>query len=372
MNIVFVGDLALGDHPKTIGFGFESKYGDKIPVSKASRIVPKEISPSIVFGNLEYPLYPVDKDSTLPSTVNDTCCRGWPEYAQFLRTAGIGVLNVANNHIYQHGDDAFVTTLRALDNAEIKTCGTPKDFSGEQVFNVDGTTIAFLGWSDRPRQYLKNAPPYNELDVEFCCDAVSAMTRTVDVVCVSIHWGNEFINIPEQRERDIARKLIDAGASVIVGHHPHVLREVESYNGGVIAYSLGNNVCDMSWNSRTRETASLVVSVENKQVADWDFYPGAIGDDFFPDYYTGKKREKVKEQLDARYEQLTQSEKSISYRDLAERALRRHQVLTLWFFVRNIFRYEKSILLDAIKHAVGIRIYGILKAIGLVGGNRNG
>jgi hypothetical protein len=356
MKIAFLGDIALGDHPKCIGYGFGSAYGPEIPQSKSQRLIPSALEAQLVFGNLEFPLYNRKLDAAKHPTVNKMCCRGWPAYADFLRKAGLSMVSVANNHIYQHGDAAFSETLRALNDAGIRTCGTRQDFSGEQILTVDGVTVAFLGWSDRPRQYFENEPPYNEVNQDACCRAVSEMKGKVDVVCVSLHWGIEFIEMPGVEDRNFAHSLIDAGASVVIGHHPHVLREVEQYAGGVIAYSLGNNVCDMLWDDRTRETACLSVEFNTAGVSNWELYPGTIDEDYFPTYFSGSARLKFLDELEQRYKDIREESQSITYQQLAERALKRHQRLSAWNFVRNLGRFDKSVLSDVIRNAIQARL----------------
>jgi hypothetical protein len=365
MKIAFLGDIALGDHPKCIGYGFGSAYRAEIPHSKSLRLLPSGLEAQIVFGNLEFPLYARKLRAAEQPSVNKMCCRGWPGYADFLRMTGLRVLSVANNHIYQHGDVAFLETLRALDDVGIRTCGTPRDFSGDQVLTVDGVKVAFLGWSDRPRQYFENEPPYNEVNKDACYRAVSEIKSKVDVVCASLHWGVEFLQMPSAQDRDFAHNLIDAGASVVVGHHPHVLREVEQYAGGVIAYSLGNNVCDMLWDDRTRETACLAVEFDLAGgVSNWELYPGKIGEDYFPTYFSGSARLKFLDDLKQRYDDIREESENSTYEQLAERALKRHQRLTAWHFIRNLGRFDKSVLSDAIKNAIRGRLRGSVRSAG--------
>lgn len=369
MKTAFLGDIALGDHPKAIGYGFGSVYGTEIPESKSRRLLPPGTEVELVFGNLEFPLYTWELSTGERRTVDRVCCRGKPVYAEFLRQAGLSVVSVANNHIYQHGNAAFLETLQALEHAGIRTCGTSQDFTGEQVFTVDGIRLAFLGWSDRPRQYLDNEPPYNEVDRDACCRSVSEMKSKVDVVCVSLHWGVEFLEMPESEDRKFARRLIDAGASVVIGHHPHVLRELEDYRGGVIAYSLGNNVCDMLWDARTRETACLVVEFDKEGVCNRELFPGQIDDDYFPTYLTGQEKAGVLDEMEQRYNRIRQALGESTYPQLADRALKRHQRITALHFFRNLPRFDKSVLLDALRHAIGRRIKTVRRGGDMPGGD---
>lgn len=83
---------------------------------------------------------------------------------------------------------------------------------------------------------------------------ISEAKKHADIVVVQSHWGQEYDNDPNDRQRQLARAMSDAGADIIVGHHPHVLEPIEVYNGTVIFYSLGNFVFDQGW-TRTRDSA---------------------------------------------------------------------------------------------------------------------
>lgn len=359
MKAAFVGDLALGDHPKTIGYGIGSTYGRNLPVEKIKRVIPATIQPDLVFGNLEYPLYEWDKVSA-DNSVNQNCCRGFPEYADALASGGINIVNVANNHIFQHGTEAFDSTITALSKAGIKTCGLPSDLQGQTIIEHDGLSLGMLAFSDRPRQYNQAEPPYNEFDLQRCCDAIKTLKARCDVVCVSIHWGDEFILLPSPKEREIARQLIDSGAALVVGHHPHVIREVETYKDGLIAYSLGNTICDMFWNPDTAQAACLEVNFGQAGVTDWVLHLGEIDKDYFPNYLSGADLEQANEVLQSRFSQLQDDVEQQSYEQVSLSVLKHHEKLTLKAFLKNIYRVKKSVLFDIFFHAISRRVLALL------------
>jgi len=281
MKLLFVGDIALGDHPKAVGFGFYSKYKDGIPGQMAEQLYPHGIRADLIFGNLEFGLA---DEEIHGHSIHEVYCRGMKRYVTFLREAGFSVLNMANNHQYQHGKKHFADTIDNLKSGGIRVCGTPDDFSAENILKVAGQSVAFLGWSERPRQDFSETSLYNEFDEETAYLDIERMSKMVDLLCVSIHWGEEFVGIMNERERTIARNMIDHGSSIVIGHHPHVIREVESYHGGIIAYSLGNFICDMIWNNKTKESGFLCVEIEGDKVLGHSFHPAIIGNDYFPHY----------------------------------------------------------------------------------------
>ena len=99
---------------------------------------------------------------------------------------------------------------------------------------------------------------------------------------VSLHWGEEYKTLSNDRERELAHRLIDAGADIIVGHHPHVRQEVERYNGGWIIYSLGNFVFDQIFSEATRTGLVLVVTVEDGAIVDVETMRVYISETFQP------------------------------------------------------------------------------------------
>lgn len=208
--------------------------------------------------------------------------RASPELARPLREAGVDVATVANNHALDFGVEGFREMLAALREAGIRWVGggeTVDEAFGPAVVPVDGTRVACLGMSaslppgfaagpawpgvapvratysvllDGPT--LEEQPgcsPYVlttlvEDDARRAEAAVRAARRAADVVIVAIHWGipagwvAAFQGPLADYQRPLGRRLVEAGADLVVGHHPHTLHGVERHGRGVICYSLGN------------------------------------------------------------------------------------------------------------------------------------
>jgi poly-gamma-glutamate synthesis protein (capsule biosynthesis protein) len=357
MRVAFVGDIALGDHPKTVGFGFRSRYRDGIPAASASRLRPPGAPPDLVFGNLEFPL-----DRPVPVTATAQWqCRGIAEYAAFLSNAGISALNVANNHSYQHGPAAFDATIAALRAAGIHVVGTPADFSETGVLTVRGRRVAFLGWSDRPRQYDSTRPPYNEL-TDAACNQIAEAKRRADLVIASVHWGDEFILVPSDRERSLAHAMIDAGANFVIGHHPHVVREVEYRGNGVIAYSLGNFVGDMLWDPGTRFTSWLTADIDERNVAAVELTPGVIDDDYLPRPLTAREKGRLLPRFAAVARRQRARLSTTPYARVAENERRRHAWRTAGMMLRNLHRYPRRFAFEAFRGAISHRLRALFSS----------
>ncbi len=351
LQLAFVGDIALGNHPKAPGFGFYSRYRKEIPGNLGSRLLPPTIRPDLFFGNLEFALA---SDSDHPG--NETCCLGVINYIPFLKQAGLTVLNVANNHAWEHEREAFWTTVRSLQAAGIKVVGIPDDFEPADFLRIKGKIVAFLGCSARPRQGFSAQPGYNEFDGNHFLGRIREARRHADLVCVSIHWGEEFIVIPSEEEKDLARAMLEAGAAVVVGHHPHVLREIETCREGVIAYSLGNFIGDMSWNPVTLQTGCLLVEAEGGRIRGQSFFPAVIEKDFFPRYLDRIESQRfLAEQTENRL-RLQRKLPDSGYELFARKALRKNQWLTMGFLLQNLFRYKIAILWQILAHGIRVRL----------------
>ena len=267
-RFVAVGDIMLGDSAQCVGFGFHSRYPHD--ASAAFSLFLEQLrGGEVVMGNLEGVLAERGGEST---RYRADQMRGDHGYASSLHSAGFTAMSVANNHAMQHGIRAFESTVESLEAAGIRCVGLrgKDEWTSAPVVQVtrSGLRVGLLGYSWRPRQYDFGEPPYAEGDVESVVRDVKRLRLSTDAVVVSLHWGEEFLDRPSEREVAAARRIIDAGASVLVGHHPHVVRPVERYGNGVICYSLGNFVTDMLWDPPLRSGAAVVCSLSQGRVSD--------------------------------------------------------------------------------------------------------
>ena len=269
VTVVAVGDLQLGDSAIRAGFGFRTAYPSGDQFARALEDVrPQFADADVVFGNLECTL---SEQGLVPSRWRSVQMRGHPGFAEALRATGFNVLNVANNHANQHGDAAFHETVELLRAQGISACGvrgkSPWHSEPVSLVTRDGSRVGVLGYSRRPRQFGDGTPPYAEGSDDVICADVRRLKATVPQVIVSLHWGEEFVTKPSQAEVGFAHRLFDAGASLVLGHHPHVLRPIEESPKGVVAYSLGNFVGDMVWYSDFRRGAILRCTLGDDAVA---------------------------------------------------------------------------------------------------------
>lgn len=161
------------------------------------------------------------------------CLRAEPDHANILLEGGVDAVNTVNNHCGDFFDSGYLDTLSVLDKNGIGHFGTFGSLSDlDYVTEIDGIRFGFTGFSypaieDNIRTISRHITRLKE-------------EQGCDVVIVSLHWGRETHTVPEPWQKDYAKELINAGADVVWGHHPHVLQPVEFYKGKPILYSTGN------------------------------------------------------------------------------------------------------------------------------------
>ena len=253
-----VGDIFLGDQPVCLGFGVRSRAAGAGYASLFDAIREALVGYELVVGNLETVL--ASRDAVRSPQAAAWIDRAEPEAAAALRGAGIGLVGLANNHIFEYGEKGLNETTRHLRENRIDWIGRKNHL----VRNIAGHRVAFLSWSLLPDNYWPELDPsrhYNiATDIEAILDEVRVVRSHSDYVVLMLHWGHELVDTPSRTQQEMGHALIDGGVDVIMGHHPHVLQPIERYRDGVIAYSLGNFVMD-SWLHATRQSVILEVSL---------------------------------------------------------------------------------------------------------------
>ena len=268
MLIAAVGDVMLGESALQLGGGVRSicaRHGVDFPFARVATVLR---SADLAFCNLECVLSDCELD---PNSVRSLSMRGSPESVAGLRNAGFRVVSLANNHAMDQGQSVLADTVSRLLQWGIRPVGSVSDGPGARqpaVLSVDGFSVAFLAHS------LVGIAPGRDghSTMAGLLNGVTEARSACDALVVSLHWGDEYMTIPATWQIELGRRIIDAGASLVLGHHPHVLQPVEKYRRGLIAYSLGNFVCDMRWGI-TRRSAVLLVEIEDDGVGAFQTIP---------------------------------------------------------------------------------------------------
>jgi poly-gamma-glutamate capsule biosynthesis protein CapA/YwtB (metallophosphatase superfamily) len=193
--------------------------------------------------------------------------------AAALREAGFSLVTLANNHIMDFGREGLRQTLRALDGQNLPHAGAGEDLAGARrpvIFEADGKKIAFLAYSlTLPSEFFagKGRPGTAPAFLPFFRTDIARAKANADYVVVSFHWGDEGAAFPKKTQVAAAHAAVEAGADVVLGHHPHVLQGIEFYRGRPILYSLGNFVFgSMSRGSDRSVIARLALNGERVRV----------------------------------------------------------------------------------------------------------
>ena len=173
-----------------------------------------------------------------------------PSRVNILQEMGVDMVTLANNHALDFGVEALLDTCTTLDDAGILRVGAGADLEEAkrlQTVELQGKTIGFLGATRVIPGYEWNAGAstpgmFTTYDPSLLLQEIQAAKKICDYVVVYVHWGVEKSTIPSDYQRTMGRQYIDAGADLVIGAHPHVLQEIEYYQGKPIVYSLGNFV----------------------------------------------------------------------------------------------------------------------------------
>lgn len=179
--------------------------------------------------------------------------RAPPQAAAALAAAGFDLMTLANNHGMDYGPEALLQALQLLDEAGVATIGAGTNAAAAHapyITTVNGLTLAFLGYVNVPVEVsgfdtrtwdaTAVAPGLAWGEPEIVAADVAATVPLADLTIVVLHAANEYVEAPNARQQAIARAAIDAGASLVIGHHAHILQGIEYYKGGVILYGTGN------------------------------------------------------------------------------------------------------------------------------------
>jgi poly-gamma-glutamate synthesis protein (capsule biosynthesis protein) len=199
------------------------------------------------FVNLESQL--TDQDGEVEHPENKLVFCGPPAGADALARAGIEMVSLANNHAWDYGKKALLETFANLERTQVRWVGagrTRAEAYRALPIEKNGVRVALIAVTDIWNQGVLSRHPGAEFVAAADMDGLPAMVRALradkswDFIAVSYHGGSEYIHEPLTRTRDMLRRAMDAGADVVIGHHPHVVQGVEWRQGKPILYSLGN------------------------------------------------------------------------------------------------------------------------------------
>ncbi|MDS0476091.1 CapA family protein [Natrinema sp. 1APR25-10V2] len=272
--------VAIGEHDRhgtTIGFIGDTMLGRGVD----ERYGRSGADPAAVWGDLRSRLRSLDG-----VCCNLECClstrgdrypdrtyyfRADPEWAvPALEAGNVRFASLANNHMLDFGPTALMDTLDVLDDGGITHAGAgerPDDARAPSIVSIGDLDVAVVSFSDQSAEYAATEDRAGTAYVE--CDSTNPETRQIvttalerasardpDLLVASLHWGPNWVEVPDETYREFGRWLIEEGVAIVHGHSAHVVQGIEPYEGGVILHDTGDFVDDYTvkeelWNDRS-------------------------------------------------------------------------------------------------------------------------
>ncbi len=274
LTLTFVGDIIFGRYRDT---GFDPIPEDGYAVFEPMAAALKS---DMLIGNLETPLvYELPETSPIGSKFAFGASK---DHAQLLADGGFDAVSLANNHWYDQRLPGVEQTPKILEELGIVPLGAP---TNDEVFRVQPVeangwrvgVLAFTNRSNAPqREDVPTLPFLSAREVPGTLAPILEAARDdYDVLVGFVHWGEEYEDGPSGVQRTAAHALIDAGADLVIAHHPHVLQGVELYGDGLIMYSLGNFLFENT-NDPARLTGVLRVTMREGCREEVRFHPAYV------------------------------------------------------------------------------------------------
>jgi len=286
-TIFFAGDIMLSREVENKMIGAQDFT---LPFQKIAEF---SAASDIAFANLESPFS--DKASI---SENRMVFRAPLAAIEGLNLGGFDVLSTANNHALDQGRYGLEKTYSWLKEHGILPSGTHPE-AITQVDNVierNGILFAFLSYTYSAANLGGDSNPLvgNFNDIErMKQDLLEVRGHYADVVIVSMHAGTEYTREPHDKQKAFARAAIDAGADLVIGHHPHWVQTVEQYQGRWIFYSLGNFVFDQMWSQDTQEGITVLATYREQELVKLEVNPIVIDNYCCPRWANKAEKESI-------------------------------------------------------------------------------
>ena len=271
--LTFGGDICFGDNYATMPY-LQRKGGELNYCIKQEWIDLMQ-SADVAMLNNEFSIS--DRGSPMKHKLYTYVAK--TTHTKYYNEMGVDYVTLANNHVFDYGEDAFFDTLSTLDEYGIAYSGAGKNASDAQkpyYFIVNGRKIAYISATRAEKHILTPEATADSPGVFRCYDnerlleVIEETKRNCDYVIVLVHWGTEYSAKLEKVQREGAHQYIDAGADLIVGTHAHQLQGIEFYKGKAIFYNLGN----FWFNAKPIETGLLKLELGSDGSEEFYFLPG--------------------------------------------------------------------------------------------------
>jgi poly-gamma-glutamate synthesis protein (capsule biosynthesis protein) len=250
VEILFVGDIMLDRHVELR----MKEFGWDYPFASTTDIFKKV---DAVVANLEGPIM----ENRVPAVGGNMNFSFATSTALLLKNNGVTHVSLANNHTNDKGKEVLEFTRQTLESASIKHFGDPISLNDHSVIyeKIEGREFIFIGLNQT----------FGTLNIASTTSVIKGLRALYDkaIIIPFMHWGEEYKLTNNRQQESLAHELIDAGADVVIGSHPHVVQNIEKYNGKIIFYSLGNFIFDQYFSSDTMSELGVKMTVSDKGIS---------------------------------------------------------------------------------------------------------
>lgn len=245
-NLLFSGDIMLA---RSVGDMMLQKQDWTWPFKTVADFTSQA---DILFGNLEGPISDKGHDMGNPYSF-----RTDPRAIAGLKLAGFNIVSVANNHIADWGREALADTLEILQTNAIAYAGggfNNTEAHQVKIIKKNNIKFGFLAYTPFTNQYNEASDELagiSNFSQEKIAEDIKQAKKIADVIIVSFHFGDEYQTSANDFQTKLAHLAVDSGANLVIGHHPHVVQNIEKYQDAYIVYSLGNFIFDQTFSNET-------------------------------------------------------------------------------------------------------------------------
>lgn len=306
IQIVLTGDFMLESNY----LNFKKKQGNTIyyPFSNLKKEILE--NNDIFFTNLECTLS--NNGSSMRKNTGPQLYSPPNEIFPLFKYLGVNVISLSNNHINDFSENDLEITKKILEEKNFAVFGAGKNIkeaNKEVIIEKNNIKIGFLGYTTNtdkdhisPDIGASIATNINAgcvyYDINQIKEDIQHLKSKTDFVLISLHWGYELFNYPSPKQIELAHNIINAGADIIIGHHPHVIQGIENYNNGIIFYSLGNF---FFWNYNNvpqipndcNEFLIARCELDTSGSKKFEIFPGYLDNNYKLKLYKNKEKEKT-------------------------------------------------------------------------------
>lgn len=273
ISVLFLGDAMLS---RGVAYQISKNNDLYYPFRNIQALLQQN---DFVFANFESPIIPGRQIHA-----GEMMFRVDENLAPILKELNFSIFSLANNHMLDFGQKGLLNTLKLLDENQIQYIGAGENYQEAHQYKIlekNNIKIAFLAYNDSDvilatNEATENRPGTAFMDLEALKNDVIEAKNSADFVIVSIHSGTEYQENQNSRQTEFARTAIDAGANLVIGHHPHVVQPIEKYKNGYIFYSLGNCIFDQAGSEETTEGIAAQISFTKNEIKNIKILPFII------------------------------------------------------------------------------------------------